>query len=374
MTFFPAKIEKAVVAIPAKNEAELIYACLTSLARQSEPADDIVVLVNNTTDLTAEIARSLVSSLKSRLHVHEITVTPDFANAGAMRRLAMDKAADMAGTQGAILTTDADGQLPFDWVARNLGWLRAGYDAVCGRAVIDPADETLIPVHLLQDDWAETQYTALLDEIDHWVDPRSWDPWPRHTHRSGASIAVRSAVYAAVGGLPHVSHSEDRGFVARLEQRDCKIRHDTEITVTVSGRHSGRARGGMAEAIARRVIKQDEWADDRLEMPQAAMRRAELRCRARTVWQSPVHGLPSLASMLMLPPAQVEGLMRSPWFGAAWADIESVSPVLHRTPIAMAALRDAIIEAKPILNRLQKSAVPSNTRPSRDAGLQALAE
>ncbi|MCB8878332.1 glycosyltransferase [Acidisoma silvae] len=374
MTFFAAKTARAVIAIPAKNEAELIHACLASLARQSEPADDIVLLVNNTTDCTAEIAHSLAASLRSRLHVHEVTLSHEHANAGTMRRFAMEKAAELAGPQGAILTTDADGQLPFDWVARNLAWLRAGYDAVCGRAVIDPADETLIPVHLLQDDWAETQYTALLDEIDHWVDPRPWDPWPRHTHRSGASIAVRSAVYAAVGGLPHVSHSEDRGFVARLEHRDCKIRHDTEITVTVSGRHSGRARGGMAEAIARRIIKQDEWADDRLEMPQAALRRAELRCRARAVWQSPVHGLPSLASMLMLPPAQVERFMRSPWFGGAWADIESVSPVLRRMPIPMAALRDAIMEAKPILNQLRKTAVPSGTRLSRDPGLQALAE
>ena len=374
MTLFAANITKSVVAIPATNEASLIGACLTSLAQQSEPADEILLLVNNTTDRTAEIARSLMPSLKSRLHVHEITVTPEFANAGAMRRMAMDKAAVLAGPQGVILTTDADGQLPFDWVARNLAWLRAGYDAVCGRAAIDPADEKLIPAHLLEDDWAETHYTVLLDELDHWVDPRPWDPWPRHTHRSGASIAVRSAVYTVVGGLPNVSHSEDRGFVARLEQRDCKIRHDTEITVTVSGRHSGRASGGMAEAIARRIIKQDEWADDRLEMPQAALRRAELRSFTRAVWQSPAQGLPSLANALMLPPAQLEGFMRSPWFGAAWGNIESASPALRRVPIAMAALRDAIAEAEPILRRLRQSAARIDTCPSYDPGTQALAE
>jgi hypothetical protein len=357
LTFLFGKNPKTVVAIPAKDEAALIGGCLRALAHQSELADDIVLLVNNSTDETAEIARSFKRSIGSRLHVSEVTLSSDQANAGTARRLAVETAHEIAGSQGIILMTDADGQVPKSWVARNLKWLRAGYDAVCGMARIDSADEALIPEHLIHDDLAEAKYAALLDEINHWIDPRSGDPWPRHTHQSGASIAVRSAVYTAVGGLPLVSHSEDRGFVARLRGRDCKIRHDSGIVVTVSGRRLGRAAGGMAEAIARRIIQQDQWADDRLELPQAALRRAQLRRAARTVWSSHVD-CRSLALALGLPISQVQTLMRSPWFGTAWVEIEAVSPILRREPIAMASLKDGIREAEPILFLLRQSNRP----------------
>jgi hypothetical protein len=278
------------------------------------------------------------------------------------RRLAMNWAADIAGSQGAILTTDADGQVPSDWVARNLRWLDLGYDAVCGMATIDPEDEAKIPAHLLADDVAETNYTALLNEIDHLIDPNPWDSWPKHSQCSGASIAVRAAIYAAVGGLPAVNHSEDRGFIAKLEWRDCKIRHDVGIVVKVSGRTFGRAVGGMAETIARRIIKQDEWADERLEAPEAAVRRAELRRRARTVWKTS-SGCCSLATSLLLPAAQVEHLLRSPWFGKAWSDLETLSPLLMRQPIAMGTLPEAIRQATPIIELLLKTTLDHGFKP-----------
>jgi len=233
-----------------------------------------------------------------------------------------------------------------------MAWLRGGHDAVCGMAMIDPIDEAGLPSHLIADDLAEQAYGTILDEIDDLVDPRPWDPWPRLSHRSGASIAVRAAVFAAVGGLPPVAHSEDRGFIARLERRDCKIRHDPALTVVVSGRRLGRAAGGMAETIARRVVEQDIWADDRLEMPQAALLRSQLRRQARTVWSGHRDSRP-LAASLMLPQAELAAAMLRPWFGDAWAALEASSPVLERRPVAMAQLTALIVEAEPILVRLR---------------------
>jgi hypothetical protein len=211
------------------------------------------------------IARSFIGHHGAAVYVREVFLRPEQANAGTVRRLAVDWAANIAGPQGFILTTDADGVVPHDWASRNVAWLMAGHDAVCEMATIDPADEAQIPTHLIADDIAEKNNTMLLDEIDHWIDPKACDPWPRHPHCSGASIAVRRAIYAAVGGLPHVRRSEDRGFIAKLQQRDCKVRHDPAIKVRVSGRTKGRAEGGMAETIARRLIQQDKWADGCLE-------------------------------------------------------------------------------------------------------------
>jgi hypothetical protein len=340
------------VAIPVHDEEDQIGGCLAALLDQSEPPDHLVLLINNTTDRSAEIARGMAAGRQTRVHVIERQVPEAEANAGTARRLAMDAAADLVGPAGALLTTDADARVPRHWVAANLSWLRRGIDAVCGMAVIDPVDEAAIPAHLIADDAAETRYAALLDEIDSVLDPRACDPWPRHTHRSGASIAVGAAVYRAADGVPPVPHGEDRAFIAALERRDCKIRHDPDIAVIVSGRLVGRAEGGMAATIARRMLAQDLWADERLEAPEAAMRRALLRMEARRVWAGNL-GTEGLASALGLPPEAVVRMMRTPWFGAAWAAIETAAPRLRRAPIAMAELAEVGRRAEALLARLE---------------------
>lgn len=366
-------ISRTVVAIPVRDEEDQIGACIAALARQSEALDDILLLINNTADSSAAIARRTAAAFGCRLHVVEVTWPAAEANAGHARRVAMDHAARLAGPQGAILTTDADGRVPPHWVARNLSHLRAGYDAVCGMAAIDPRDERAIDPHLLADDQTETRYTALLDEIAHIVDPCPWDPWPRHTHRSGASIAIRAAVYAAIGGVPDVRHGEDRALIERLEERDGKIRHDPAISVTVSGRMIGRAEGGMAATIARRMTAQDIWADDRLEGSQAALRRIRLRRKARGVWSRHLDAR-FLAAALQLPQTEVEQALRSPWFGAAWARMAKAAPVLRRRPIAMRQLGAASREAERLLDQLRATQTPIAQPHSRAAGASVWAE
>jgi hypothetical protein len=343
---------QSAVAIPVRDEEDHIAGCLAALLGQSEPPQHIVLLINNTTDRTAAIARATVAGAPSALHIIERNLTGAEANAGVARRLAMDAAAEVVGHRGALLTTDADGRAPPHWVAANLAWLRAGMDAVCGMAAIDPVDEVAIPAHLIADDAVETRYTELLDEIDSLIDPRPYDPWPRHTHRSGASIAVGAAVYRAVGGVPRVPHGEDRALIAALEGRDCKIRHDRGLEVVVSGRVVGRAEGGMAATIARRMLVQDRWADDRLESPEAAMRRARLGPKARLIWVGS-HGGGSLAKALGLSTGALTAMMRGPWFGAAWAVIEAAAPSLRRTPIAMTELAAGVRAAERLLAKLR---------------------
>jgi hypothetical protein len=345
------------VAIPVRDEEDHIGGCLAALLEQSEPPDHIVLLINNTTDRSADVARATADRARAAgastaIHVIERQLQGAEANAGTARRLAMDAAAALVGQRGALLTTDADGRVPPHWVATNLAWLREGIDAVCGMAAIDPLDEAMIPAHLIADDAAETRYTELLNEIDSLLDPRPYDPWPRHTHRSGASIAVGAAVYRAVGGVPSVPHGEDRALIAALEQRDCKIRHDRGLEVIVSGRVVGRAEGGMAATIARRMLVQDRWADDRLEAPEAAMRRARLRVEARQIWAGnyPTEGL---ATALGVAPDDLGTMMRSPWFGAAWAAIEAAAPKLRRKPMAMADLPAGVQRAEQLLAKLR---------------------
>ena len=252
--------------MPVKDEAERIKACLLALANQSAVLPDAIVLVvNNTKDRTATIVRALAQSLPVPIEVIEHEFPPERASAGSARRMAMERAATLAGLDGALLTTDADGQVPPDWVAANLSYLRRGLDAVAGRAVLNSADQATIPARLIEDDALECAYAAALDEMASIIAPRRWDPWPRHTEHSGASIAVTVAAYSRVGGMPAAPVAEDRKFFAALEAAGARVRHAPDIVVTVSGRTIGRAEGGMADTIRRRLHRADPYLDDALE-------------------------------------------------------------------------------------------------------------
>ena len=232
---------RTVVAIPARDEAARVAACLEALDGQDGARlDEIVLLVNNSSDDTAKIARSVKLLHPTRLHVIECTLSPEFANAGSARRIAMEETARLAGADGVLLTTDADGLVDPDWLTANLAAIRAGADAVAGWVELHPVEWGAIPARLHQDDARECSYDALCDEIHALLDPDPWDPHPRHTHHSGASIAVTASAFAKCGGVPPVPFGEDRALVAALRRIDARVRHAPEVHVTVSGRTTGR--------------------------------------------------------------------------------------------------------------------------------------
>ena len=113
-----------VVAIPVRDEANRIGGCLRALARQSVPADHVVLLLNNCTDGTAEVVKALPRA-PHRLHLIECSLDPSSASAGVARGLAMKYAAALI-RKGAILTTDADAEVPDNWVEANLASDEAG--------------------------------------------------------------------------------------------------------------------------------------------------------------------------------------------------------------------------------------------------------
>ena len=102
----------------------------------------------------------------------------------------MDIAAGWLRPGGFLLISDADGRVSPNWLAANLAALRAGADAIAGRAELDPADAGQIPARLHEDDARECAYDQLLDQTHALLDPDPFDPWLRHTEHSGASLAV----------------------------------------------------------------------------------------------------------------------------------------------------------------------------------------
>ncbi len=352
-----------VVAIPARDEADRIVPCLRALGAQERAAfDHVVLLLNNCTDDTAARAREAAARLPFELCCVERLYPRAFAHAGTARREAMEIAAGLAGPDGILFTTDADGTARPDWLSANLRALAQGADVVCGRAAIDPVEALAIPAHLHRDDDAEVAYATLLDRIHHLVDPDPADPWPRHVEHSGASIAVTAAASALVGGVPALPSGEDRGFLHALRRADRRIRHAPDAVVTVSGRTVGRAPGGMAETIARRVLRQDEMLDDSLEPAGDCLRRAEARAALRVLRDLRLAGLPDAAALsayaarVSLPPGLVGRWLEEPCFGTAWARVEAESASLRRHSVRRAQLARHHDEAARIVRRLDHAA------------------
>ncbi len=350
--------QRVVVAIPARDEADWIGQCLRALALQTRLPLAVLLLLNNCTDATAAVARSLFGHVPYRLHIRTHMFPPSAANAGNARRLAMQSAAELAGPEGVLLTTDADTVVANDWIERNLLALSAGADLVCGRVALDPADAAHIPAHLHADDALECELTEVLDRIASIVDPDPADPWPRHTETAGASLAVTAAAFARVGGIPAVASGEDRAFVHALARMDAMIRHDPTIMVTVSGRIHGRAPGGMADTIRRRMQQQDEFTDASLEPAVDAYRRIDFRRRVRFAWREQV-AVKDLAADLGIAAARLEGMLRNRCFGPAWADIEANSPFLVRRRVRFVELPRQIAYARELLDQ---HAVPGAIR------------
>ncbi len=323
------------IGIPARDEADRIVACLEALDGQvGAQLDHIVLFVNNATDNTADLARTVELRPGTVLHVIERDLPPDQANAGHARRFAMGHAASLAGPDGILLTTDADGRVDPDWLAANLRAIADGAELVAGWVDLESTEWGMIPMKLHQDDARECAYDVLCDEIHARLDPDLADPIPRHTQHSGASLAMTAEAFARAGGVPAVPCGEDRALVAALRRVDAPIRHTLAVHVTVSGRTVGRSAGGMADTIRRRLTQPDAFLDDRLEPAADCAQRAWCRAELRRAYRDRTFDVGPLAVRLRLEPGAVALLLRSPHFGLAWDAVEAAAPALRRRRVA----------------------------------------
>ena len=160
------------IAIPARNEAHSIVACLQALdiaaAAVKKARVTIFVSVNNSSDQTAYNARQFRSEYAT-LIVEEIDLPNCDAHAGGSRKRAMDQAAMIAGPDGVIMTSDADSEVSPDWIIANLTELSKGADAVAGAVAFKAKDRLqLMPMLLARaSEWRlaglQARLSTLLD-------------------------------------------------------------------------------------------------------------------------------------------------------------------------------------------------------------------
>jgi hypothetical protein len=224
---------------------------------------------------------------------------------------------------------------------------------VLGQIRLDE-DGDLLPEALHRRGQLESEYEALLTELNAHVDPLPYDRWPRHATISGASIAITRKIYEEVGGLPRVPLGEDKALVAALMRIDARIRHAPEVSVTTSGRCYGRAPGGVADTLRLRSNDPDALCDEALEPFRVALRRAKWRRRLRQLWSlGDLMGDGAWMQALQISDGCALQAGGASTFGAAWSKIELNSPRLSRRPLLPAELPGQILLARRALDRLR---------------------
>ena len=283
--------------IPVHNEEAGIVRTLAALSVQVDllglPLErdryEILVLANNCEDQTVPLARRFAEAQPGlRLHVIDTVLPPPHAHVGAARRLVMDEGCRRLGRlgrpRGVIASTDGDTQVRPDWVAAILREIARGADAVGGR--IQASREELAGL----DPGARLYYTrdlayrTLRSAYESVLAPDPFNPWPRHHHCFGASLAVTAEAYVAAGGLPVVHCLEDMHFCQSLERINGRLRHSPEVVVRTSMRKSGRVPVGLSGTLAiwaRAASAGEPWL---VESAAAIERMTATLNLARTLW------------------------------------------------------------------------------------------
>jgi hypothetical protein len=293
------------VAVPVRNEVRRLPALIEALARQqAAPAFALCLFFDNCGDGSQQCVADLAPTLP--FAVHALSCDEDRApNAGYARRRAMAVALG-AAPHGILLTTDADSVPAPNWIQANLAAL-ATADIVAGRIVREPCNGAPLQ------DRVEAYYQRL-HALRRTIDPVPWDDGRSHHWTSGASLAMRAAVYRALEGFPAVPSGEDALFCDAAARRGYAVARDAEVVVETSARRHGRARNGFAAGLA--TLDADARLPDTAH-PEDEIWRFQLHAIARAHHGSGKYG--ALAGRLGLALAEVEQVARECRNGEAFA-------------------------------------------------------
>lgn len=303
LTSVPPQVECEVsVIVPVKDEAQTLRETLLALAHQTDtqgkPLDpnryELIILANNCTDDSAAIARKFaLEHPQLAIHVAEMTLPPEHAYIGYVRKLLMDEAyrrlMSLGRNRGIIASTDGDTRVAPTWIAATIDEINAGVDAVGGRILTDRRSRHSLSRQARTYFLQEVGYRSLVAQIEYHLDPDPYDPLPRHYQHYGASLAVTAEMYAKAGGLPPVRTPEDEAFYQSLLRVNARFRHSPRVQVITSARASGRSPVGLANQLTK-WTQMSVDASFKVEPADAIASRFGSRRKLRSVWHKLLDG------------------------------------------------------------------------------------
>jgi glycosyltransferase involved in cell wall biosynthesis len=225
----PRVIRSVGVVVPAHDEEELLPDCLAALHAAAAQAGAqrpglrvrIVVAADACSDGTAALARDAgvtVVVLGAR--------NVGRARAAGLRRILRHVPRNELATGLWLATTDADSRVPADWLARQLRYAAAGWEAVAGTVSVT--------------DWTGHLPGTAAEFA------RQYGVWQGpHPHVHGANLGFTAPAYLDVGGFRPLRTGEDRALVAAMQAQGRRVLRASSLPVVTSARRRYRAPSGF---------------------------------------------------------------------------------------------------------------------------------
>ena len=244
---------RACVVVPARDEEDLIAACLRALATQIgvEPHEyEVLLVLDRCMDGTRErVVEAADGHPRLRLHLLD---GPGLGS-GHARRAGMDAACErlmgLDRPDGLIASTDADTVVAHDWLSAQLDAAERGARAIGGRIELSEGSlpQAVVRWHSKR---GRRRHQKILADPDRLGTAEHWQ-------FSGASLALTAETYARVGGLEPRATLEDERLEQVLREQNIPIERLLSVRATTSSRLKGRASRGLAHDLATAAAKLD---------------------------------------------------------------------------------------------------------------------
>ena len=226
------------ILIPAYDEEKLLPRCLDSIleaARFIPPSVsiDIILCVDSSSDNTSAIGQQIIGKggVVVEIKKKNVGVARQFAAMEALKRYPGPLESCW------FANTDADCEVPVNWLDTQLFWANQGIDAIAGVVKVDSYSDHEVQVPEL----FEKQYIIHKDGT--------------HPHVHGANLGIRADAWHAIGGWRSLTTAEDHDLWNRLNVLNSATVSLSELFVITSGRKEGRAPHGFAGKVASYNIK-----------------------------------------------------------------------------------------------------------------------
>lgn len=225
-------VTRVAVVVPAHDEEDLLPACLAALRRavdrlhEASPATtvDVVVVLDQCSDGSARIVARAAGARGVEIHERCVGAARAAGTAAALddRRLPHP-------SRVWIANTDADSEVPENWLAEQVRLAGSGAEAVVGTVAVGRSE------------WSDRgdRVRAL------WI--AGYDDREGHPHVHGANLGVRASALLDVGGFPPVRSGEDVAVVTALTATVAPgaIVRTATIPVLTSARRDARCTAGF---------------------------------------------------------------------------------------------------------------------------------
>ena len=217
-------VDRVVVVVPARDEERLLPACLDSIRearralvqRRPELGVEVMVVLDRCTDRSAQVVAGYGD-------VRSLVSTAGCVGAARAAGVAAALPPTCAHRRTWLASTDADTQVPADWLLAQVGLADEGLDLVLG---------TVVPYGL------ETRVLRAWSQRHHLGEG--------HPHVHGANLGVRASSYLAAGGFAAVPLHEDVLLAEAVKATGADWVATDATRVRTAGRLDGRVAGGFA--------------------------------------------------------------------------------------------------------------------------------